>query len=199
MAPNLDKAFALIDAAHAEDPNKVEIDGQQVPYESHYAELMTSYLQKHSPDASAIVATACRAQHFRRWEVPRSSYPDGKVGYFKWRTFLKERQAGQVKEICLQSDFSEHEASQVARLIAKNDLKRGGDTGDADAQIVEDVACLVFLHDQFDDFEKSHDEDKIITILRKTWAKMGKRGQELALSLDLSDRAKELVTKALAG
>ncbi|RMD43453.1 hypothetical protein DV735_g1675, partial [Chaetothyriales sp. CBS 134920] len=199
MAPNLDKAFALIDAAHAQDPNKVEIDGEQVPYESHYAELMTSYLHKHSPDASAIVATACRAQHFRRWEVPRSSYPDGKAGYFKWRTFLKERQAQQVREICLQSGFSEHEASQVARLIAKNDLRRGGDTGDADAQIVEDVACLVFLHDQFDDFEKSHDEDKIVAILRKTWAKMGRRGHELALSLELSDRAKELVTKALSG
>lgn len=48
---------------------------------------------------------------------------------------------------------------------------------------------------------KSNAEDsdqKIISILRKTWVKMGKRGQDLALQMDLSDRAKELVGRALA-
>ena len=46
---------------------------------------------------------------------------------------------------------------------------------------------------------QEHDEEKIISILQKTWVKMGKRGQELALQMDLSDRAKELVGKALSG
>jgi hypothetical protein len=46
--------------------------------------------------------------------------------------------------------------------------------------------------------QQEHDEDKIISILQKTWVKMGKRGQELALQMDLSDRAKELVGKALS-
>jgi len=38
----------------------------------------------------------------------------------------------------------------------------------------------------------------MVSILRKTWVKMGKRGQDLALQLNLSDKAKELVGKALA-
>lgn len=41
-------------------------------------------------------------------------------------------------------------------------------------------------------------DKKIISILQKTWVKMGKRGQDLALQMDLSDRAKELVGRALA-
>lgn len=41
-------------------------------------------------------------------------------------------------------------------------------------------------------------DDKIISILQKTWVKMGKKGQELALQMDLSPRARELVGKALA-
>lgn len=41
-------------------------------------------------------------------------------------------------------------------------------------------------------------DNKIISILQKTWVKMGKRGQDLALQMDLSDRAKELVGRALA-
>ena len=83
-------------------------------------------------------------------------------------------------------------------MIAKEDLKKGEGQGDYEVQVLEDVACLVFLDDQFEAFEKEHDEDKIVSILRKTWVKTGKRGQDLALEMDLSDRAKELVGKALA-
>lgn len=111
---------------------------------------------------------------------------------------MKKRQGQQVKDICLECGYSEGEASRVASLIAKEDLKKGEGQGDDQVQILEDVACLVFLDDQFEAFEKEHDEDKIISILRKTWVKMGRRGQDLALEMQLSDRAKELVGKALA-
>lgn len=67
-----------------------------------------------------------------------------------------------------------------------------------ESQILEDVACLVFLDDQFEKFEKEHDEEKIVNILKKTWAKMSEGGQKLALEMELSDRAKELVGKALS-
>ncbi|KAL6241179.1 hypothetical protein RBB50_011858 [Rhinocladiella similis] len=199
MAPNLTQALSLIDAAHAEDPNKITVKDTYVPYELHYAEKMTKFLTLHTPDPSPLLQTAARAQHFRRWEVPRDSYPRTRPGYFAWRTFLKKRQADQVKQICLECDYTAEEAEKVASLIAKEELKKGDGKGDPDAQIIEDVACLVFLDDQFDEFEKGHDEEKIISILQKTWTKMGKRGQELALAMDLSPRAKEMVGKALAG
>lgn len=205
MAPDVGKALELIDAAHATDPNQAS-SGE--PYELHYARKMTHYLDLHTPNADPLLQVAVRAQHFRRWEVRRDTYPRTKPGYFAWRTYLKKRQAEQVQEICLQCDFSEHEASRVASLIAKEDLKKGEGKGDPEAQVLEDCACLVFLDDQFDKFEaemkkEQADEnvdgdDKIISILGKTWAKMGKRGQDLALQMDLSERAKELVSRALA-
>lgn len=197
MALDVQRAMRLIDEAHALDPNKIAVDGRDLPYELHYARKCTAYLEKHSPNPSTLLATAVRAQHFRRWEVPRSSYPATKPGYFAWRTFLKKRQAQQVKDVCLECGYTATEASRVASLIAKEDLKKGEGQGDEEVQVLEDVACLVFLDDQFEAFEKEHDEDKIVSILRKTWVKMGKRGQELALEMELSDRAKELVGKAL--
>ena len=193
---NLPLALEKIDAAHSQDPTLTPTGS---PYELHYAEKMTKYLTLHTPNPSPLLTIACRAQHFRRWEVPRSSYPATKPGYFAWRTFLKKRQAEQVQSICLECAFDEEEAEKVARLIAKEDLKKGEGKGDPEAQVLEDVACLVFLDDQFDEFEKGHDEEKIMSILRKTWGKMGKRGQELALEMSMSERARELVGKALAG
>jgi hypothetical protein len=38
-----------------------------------------------------------------------------------------------------------------------------------------------------------------VSILRKTWVKMSPEGQKIALGMDLSDRAKALIGKALAG
>ena len=64
--------------------------------------------------------------------------------------------------------------------------------------VAEDVACLVFLDDQFEDFKKDYDEDKIVNILQKTWVKMTDQGHDLALQIPMSDKAKELISKALA-
>jgi hypothetical protein len=205
MAPDFDKAMSLIDAAHAEDPNKVapsrdlDENPEPLPYELHYARKMTSYLHQHTSNPSTLLSLAVRAQHLRRWEIPRSSYPEGKAGYFAWRTYLKKRQGELTRDICLSCGFSSVEAERVESLIGKEGLKKGEGNGDPEVQVLEDVACLVFLDDQFEEFERGHDEEKIVGILRKTWGKMGTRGQELALQIKMSARAAELVQKALTG
>jgi len=99
-----------------------------------------------------------------------------------------------TSEICISCHYTAEEASRVASLIKKEDFKN-----DEEAQILEDVACLVFLDDQFEEFEKQHDEEKIVRILSKTWGKMSDRGHELALEIGMSGRCRELVEKALAG
>lgn len=77
--------------------------------------------------------------------------------------------------------------------------KEGLNKADEETQALEDVACLVFLDDQFEEFEKNHDEDKIIHILRKTWAKMGEKGRQMALDMQMEGRPAELMEKALQG
>ncbi|TKX22957.1 hypothetical protein C1H76_4993 [Elsinoe australis] len=196
MAPDITRALSLIDAAHAEDPNKTIPAGssEEVPYEFHYAQKMSSYLSKLSPSASSNLQIAIRAQHFRRWEVPRSSYPMTKIGYHSWRGFLKKRQAQLVSELLADCGFSEEDRSRVEALIRKEGLKEG----DEEAQTLEDVACLVFLDDQFEEFREKHDEDKIVNILRKTWGKMGKKGQAMALEMRMDEESRRLVEKALS-
>ncbi|KAL9130603.1 MAG: hypothetical protein Q9217_001263 [Psora testacea] len=188
------KALGLIDQAHAQDPKKICINDEKIPYELHYARKMSSYLEKRDPNAPITLRIAIRAQHLRRWEIPRDSYPMTKVGYYAWRTRLKKRQADLASQICLDSGMSEEEADRVAHLIRKEDLKK-----DAETQVLEDVACLVFLDDQFEEFEKQHDEGKIIHVLKQSLTKMSNRGHELALEISMSKRCKELVGKALPG
>ena len=193
-AQNWEAAISLIDEAHAQDPNITIVAGKSVPYELHYAQQMSHYLALRSPTASPVLKVAIRAQHFRRWEIPRSSYPMTKAGYFAWRTFLKKRQADLASAICVGCNFTAEEAGEVGRLIRKEDLR-----GNEETQVLEDVACLVFLDDQFEGFGKGVDEEKMVGILRKTWGKMSERGHELALGIRMSEECKALIGKALAG
>lgn len=190
---NFTKARTSIFAAHNEDPNKITVTGKEMPYETHYAEKMESYLARRSPDASEVLRLAVCAQHFRRWEVPRSDYPMNKVGYHTWRSHLKKRQAKLVCEI-LEPHYSEEDVKKCMGLIEKEGLKQGED----EVQVLEDVACLVFLDDQFEQFKEKHDEQKIVNILRKTWGKMSERGREMALEIPMTEECKGLVQRALA-
>lgn len=189
-----DLALSRIDQAHQDDPNIITSDGTPIPYELHYAQKMTSYLDRIDPNANDLLRLAIRAQHLRRWEIPRSSYPATKVGYHSWRSELQRHQAELAEQICLESGYTAAEAGRVGALVRKADLK----AGDPDTQTLEDVACLVFLDDKFDKFEKElGDDEKMVGILRKTWGKMSEVGRAEALKIELSERAKSLVQKAL--
>lgn len=194
MSSSFTRAISKIDEAHSLDPNKTTFNDEIVPYELYYANKITGYLEQRMPEASETLRIAIRAQHLRRWEVPRSSYPMTKPGYHAWRIFLKKRQAELATQICLDCGYTQAEADRVAALIRKENLKQ-----DEETQALEDVACLVFLEDQLEAFEKEHDEGKIIGILQKTWGKMSEKGRQMALELKMGSRPAELMQKALAG
>lgn len=196
------KAIELIDASHAEDPNSTQ--GRDLPttlpYELHYARKSTDWLSRRKSDASPALQVACRAQHFRRWELPRSSFPMGRPGYLMWRSKQKSQAAFQVATLMssdeIQPAIPAETRDRIASLIRKENLST-----DEETQALEDVACLVFLDDQFDDFESraNLDEEKMVNILRKTWEKMSEPGRQLALGMNLSEKAKALIGKALEG
>ncbi|KAG7127898.1 hypothetical protein HYQ45_012277 [Verticillium longisporum] len=189
------KGLDLIDEAHARDPKASETT-PPIPYELHYARKMTRWLAARQPEAGPALQLACRAQHFRRWEIPRSAYPMTRPGYLTWRAKLKSQAAAQVAALLTaETDVPPTDVARVAALIRKENL-----AADEETQVLEDVACLVFLDDQFDGFESKEeiDEPKIIGILQKTWTKMSEPGRALALKMDLSERATALITKALA-
>ncbi|GAB0138876.1 hypothetical protein EsDP_00007098 [Epichloe bromicola] len=193
LSPAHEQALRLIDEAHAEDPNKTdEPDGSDsVPGFANSADSLPG---------SALPPLTGYWIIFRRWELPRSSFPMTRPGYLSWRAKQKSQAASKVAELLtastIQPPFSDGERDRVAALIRKEGLSTDNET-----KVLEDVACLVFLDDQFDDFEAKDDidEEKMVAILRKTWGKMTEEGRQLALGMDLSDRAKTLIGKALGG
>src|SRR4051794_5577709 len=99
MSGRFEAAITAIDAANADDPDTIIIDGAARPKEQAHAEMMTAWVRRLDPDASEEQLLAARAHHLRRWSVPRSTYPEGRAGYLRWRRDLKDQHANQVSAI----------------------------------------------------------------------------------------------------
>lgn len=186
----LDQILAGIDTANSADPNR---EGDQ-PRELLYGRRMSAWLARLRPDADAALQIAARAQHIRRWEHPRDTYPMDRKGYLTWRRDLYTFHATASGEIMAEHGATAEEIERVSFLLHKKKLY-----DDPDTQALEDAACLVFLEFHSAEFAAKTDREKVINILQKTWKKMSEAGHAQALALNLAPEVAALVGEALGG
>ncbi len=194
MTRRFDTAITLLDEANAQDPNLVEQAAGPRPGELVYAERMSETLALVYPQAGEDLRLAARAQHLRRWTLPRADFPPDRKGYLAWRNAAKRMHADLAADILSRAGCRSDQIGRVQALVRKEGIKR-----DAEAQALEDVACLVFLEHYFSAFAAKHDDEKLVGILRKTWAKMSKTGHQAAMKLPMDAHARSLVEQALSG
>ncbi len=186
-------AIARIDAANADDPETLRIDGADLPKELTHARMLTGWVRRLRPAADDVLLLAARAHHVRRWTIPRGEYPAGRRGYLRWRTALHQFHADEVERLLADAGYDEPVIGRVQQLVRKVNLRR-----DPDVQTLEDGLCLVFLDTQLGDLRRKHPGSKLIDVLQKTWKKMSPRARELALELELDADDRALIERALA-
>jgi hypothetical protein len=188
------RAIAAFAAENARDPRSVLDSGQERPRELVDAERLAAWVARLEPEASEALVLASHCQHLRRWEIPRSDYEAGRLGYLKWRKALARFHADQAGEILRGLGYPE----DVLLLVRQIQLKQGMSLH-PDVQTMEDALCLSFLEHELGEFARQHPDDKVIDIIAKTWGKMSDRAHQLALGLPLGARELSLVQAALAG
>lgn len=174
-------AIARFDAANAEDPNTEPAGAVAEPRELVYARRMSAMLERFAPDAPEAVRLAVRCQHIRRWEIPRATYPRTPEGYQAWRARLLDHHAGLAARILREAGYDAETIARVAAIVRKERLKQ-----DPEAQLLEDVAGLVFLEHYVAGFVAGHPEygeAKLRDILDKTFRKMSARGRDAVRTL----------------
>ncbi|CAM3784952.1 DUF4202 domain-containing protein [Parendozoicomonas haliclonae] len=184
----LEATLQAIDELHKQDPKTVDGKAEELTY----AEHCSRWLDRLAPDASEELQIAVRSQHLCRWEIPRKDYPMDRTGYLKWRTALGKLHADKAIAVMQAQGYEQESCERTATIIRKLGIKR-----DAEVQTLEDCACLVFLETGFLAFAEKHSEEKIISIVQKTWAKMSETAQQEALKLPFPDQALALLNKAL--
>ncbi|MEX2476296.1 DUF4202 domain-containing protein [Marinobacter sp.] len=191
-------ALAAIDRANREDPNREQVGEDHLPREYAYSQHMTRWLFALESSPSERMQIACRAQHIERWTLPRKEYPEGRKAYYQWRQACGRMHGRRAAEVMAGCGYPQDECDRVEVILTKRELRN-----DADTQLLEDVACMVFLERYFADFyqEKAdYDREKWLRIVRRTWGKMSPRGHEAALKLagGMPAHLLELLQEALA-
>jgi hypothetical protein len=194
----VERALAMIDSANAEDPNTdLDESGSPVPKELLYSHRMTDMLTRFAPEADQVMAVAVRAQHIRRWTVPRSQYPMDKVGYHQWRTGLYKFHSDLAAMIAHEAGADEAAVARIQAAVGKRGIKANADT-----QLLEDVAGLVFIEHYMAAFaaqKPDYTEEKWVVIIQKTWRKMSEQAHAFALGggIRLPEHLLPLIQKAL--
>jgi hypothetical protein len=189
----LTAAFTAIDAANAADPNIIEWREERWPRAQLQGILATEWVEVLDPRAIDEVLLAARAHHVRRWAIARASYPDGRLGYLRWRRALKEVHAEVVAEILPGTGISPDAVARVQALVRKEGL---GD--DPETQLVEDAICLTFIETQFEELAARLDHDRLVTAVQKTVVKMSDQAVALIARTRISPSARAALDDALS-
>lgn len=188
-----DDAVAAIDAANAADPTVVEVRGSVQPLALVHGRLATEWVEQLRPDAAEAVLLAARAHHLRRWEVPRSTYPDGRAGYLRWRRDQKARHAADVAAILQAAGYDGDAVRRVQALV-----RRDGLGSDPDAQVVEDAACLVFVETQLVSTAATLEPGHMVAVLQKTAKKMSPEAVARLGDVPLTDDGRAILNRAFS-
>lgn len=191
-----DAVVRAIDAANADDPRQTVVGGVARPYEVVYSERMSERLAAMYPEASELLRIAARAQHIRRFDIPRNRYPEGRDGYNQWRKACRDHHGEVITRLMRQAGYDDGEIAHVVAIVKKEQLKK-----DRESQALENVVDVVFLEHYLDEFlakYAAYDDDKIVDILGKTLRKMSPKGHAAALELPMPDRTRRLVEAAVA-
>ncbi len=174
--------LAAIDDANACDPNsEQDAEGPQ-PAALLYGRRMSAILADFCPSASDELQIAVRGQHIERWKRRREDYPEGRAGYLRWRTDAARYHAGRVAALMRNAGYTDAACDRVAVLMLKNKL-----TSDPEAQVLEDVACLVFFRWHARSFCDKRTMAGVLPIVSKTARKMSSAGRIAALAFDLPE------------
>lgn len=183
-----------IDLANAADPHLVEWQGALHPRAQLQGILASHWLKRLSPSPSPAVEIAARAHHLERWAIARDSYPAGRSGYLRWRAALKKHHAEALARVLTPVGVDRLVLARAQELVQRAGLGR-----DPDAQLIEDVACLVFVETDFAALASRLDHDKLVNAVQKTVKKMSADAVALTAETRIADAARAALAQALAG
>jgi hypothetical protein len=192
-AERFQAALRRFEEENSRDPNFEEHEGVRRPRELVYADWLSEWVLRLSPNASEELRLVARCQHLCRWEIPRESYAMTRAGYLKWREDLKKFHARKAGEILREVGYPEDVIGRVQNLNLKKNFPR-----DPESQVLEDALCLVFLERQLTELCQKASDEKMVDALQKVWKKMSPGARGVARTLPYGEHEHSLLERAVA-
>lgn len=178
----------VITDVHSNDPTTVRYNDVNIASELLYSERMLQILGDFWGKTDYCLQLAAFCQHFERWKVARALFAMNKQGYYQWRKAVFEHQIKRTNEVLLNNGISELDIAEITEILSKK-----GNKLHVKAQIIEDVACLVFVIWYLQDFAAKHSIEKVKDIVGKTMQKMSDKGKQALGNYNLPQDVQNLL------
>ncbi len=185
-------ASGKIDNAHSGDISSVTENGIELPCELLYSMRMVQVLELFNPGSTYVLKLAVQCQHLQRWGIPRADFPFDRRGYHEWRRVVMDYQLNITSLILTETGINEADI-----LLVSDTLKNQGNKSHIEAQIIMDIACLVFLKWYMEPFASKHQNEKVMDIMKKTIRKMSQEAVTIIPKLDLPESAQLILNMAI--
>ena len=197
MRERFERAIAAIDAANADDPFTLTIDGKDFPKELTHAEMMTRWVLQLDPNASEELQLAARAHHIRRWMIPRTTFPAGRSAYLRWRRALHAVHAELTAAILEECGYSRNSVAPRPPHWSPKPI-----CSSPAIPTPRHSRTLSPWSSSIPNWSRCSTTSTIASsgrALGRTWRKMSPSGQAAARRLALSDRAVETLNRLVDG
>ncbi len=131
----IDDLLEAIDRYNESDP--AQRGGQ--PVAKLHGQRGSFWLGQLTGRPGAALTLSARAHHVGRFEVPRSSFAAGRVGYHQWKSAAREYCAGVLGELGDACSVDVDVLSEACELVRKTSTDKDS------AQVHQDVCSLVFF------------------------------------------------------
>lgn len=166
------RASNAIKEIHLSDPNKIVHKGSNTTAEQLYSERMLKILLEFVPGSDYQLKLAAQCQHLERWKIARDLYTMDRKGYHQWRRAVMDFQLGRTRDTLASVGLDKQDVIEITEI-----LRNQGNKTHEKAQIIQDVACIVFVNWYLQGFAIKHESTKVQDILVKTTRKMSDRGR----------------------
>ncbi|KAF8072415.1 hypothetical protein HT031_000074 [Scenedesmus sp. PABB004] len=216
--PQLDKALALIDAGNAEDPTKVQVDGESVPYRLAYSRWLSEWVLRLDPKASDELLILARGRSIQSWklaDIKRDDYAPNTPGQRQWEVDRKKWLANRLLEAVKEAGYGEETCGLIEDVMLSRSLPDPRDIRKYDLlgplgmvnfrtlravvmlQTLADADALLFLDKNFAEMFNRMPADEVAAVCKRELSRLSQNGIITVLRQRWSPVQQRLLQRAL--
>lgn len=216
--PQLEKALALIDEANSEDPTRVTVDGQSLPYRLAYSRWMTEWVKRIDPKASDELLILARGRSIQSWklaDIKRDDYAPNTPGQRQWEMDRKKWLAQRLVDVVKEAGYGESTWNMIEDVMMSKNVPDPRDIRKYDLigvfgminyrtlratciiQTLDDAEALLFLDKNFGELFNRMPADEVAVVCKRELSRLSQRGIVTVLKQKWSPVQQRLLQKVL--
>eukprot|EP00879_Flechtneria_rotunda_P004926 GHRR01005200.1.p1 GENE.GHRR01005200.1~~GHRR01005200.1.p1 ORF type:complete len:343 (+),score=79.96 GHRR01005200.1:167-1195(+) len=214
----LEKVFALIDTANSQDPTRISVNGEQLPYRLAYSKWLTGWVLKLDSKASDELLILARGRNIESWklaDIKRDDYAPNTPGQRQWEMDRKRWLAQRLLEVVKEAGYDTSSQLLIEDVMMGRNIPDPRDTRKYDLigvfgminyrtlqavcmiQALDDAEALLFLEKNFTEMFNRMPAEEVAAVCKRELSRLSQNGIVTVLKQKWTPVQQRLLQKVL--